>query len=251
MTAFAITFSLAAAPAPLDSLAFEISYQGGGGFDGQAGAVACTRLGGATGATSTFKDDDLATLTATLTAGNTAMSAVSEIVRCSFSAEIKPTSGNFAVTVTKARDEDDNEVKNQTQVLVTSILEEGGGGDTDHFVTFRVTSAHTAVGALEFEVGFVGDQGAFAVLSGRDADCTKLAPNALVAAGVTDELLTIGLISTSGFSTPVDLARCRFVAATAPTVGDFEIDVVGATTVSGDPIDPDVVVSSITTGSQQ
>ncbi|MBI5506435.1 MAG: hypothetical protein HY899_16705, partial [Deltaproteobacteria bacterium] len=125
LTTFAITFSLSATPSPLDSLSFEVAYSGGGDFDGQGAAVECRRMSGAVGATSTFEDDDIQTLAVDLTAGDTAMDAVHEIVRCLFTAEAEPTTGNFTVTVSEALDEDGNEVKTQTQVLVTSIVEDG------------------------------------------------------------------------------------------------------------------------------
>lgn len=250
LTKFAITFSLSATPSPLDSLSFEVGYSGGGGFDGQGTAVECRRMNGAVGATSTFEDDDVATLTVDLAAGGTGMEAVHEIVRCWFSAKAQPTTGNFAVTVTEALDEDGNEVKTQTQVLVTSIIEDSGSSSTDHYITFGVTSVHLAVGALQFEVDFVGDTGAFAV-SGEKADCTNLTSNSVLATSVIDGQLTAGLISLSGFTTPTNLIRCLFVAATAPAADDFDITVTNAETVGGNPIDPDISVSSIATGSAQ
>ncbi len=250
-TTFSITFSLATTPAPLDSLKFKVAYQGGGGFDGQGTSVQCTRLGAATGAASTFDDDDIATLTIDLTAGNTAMDAVSQIVSCLFSAKVQPTTENFAVTVTEALDENGDDVKNQAQVLVASIVEDSGGGNsTDHFVTFRVTDTETAVSALQFDVDFTGSQGAFAV-SGQKPDCTNLAGNSVLAANIIDGRLSAGLISLTGFDTPADVLRCRFMAVTAPVAGDFDITVMDAMTVPGDSINPAMSVSSITTGSAQ
>ncbi|MBI5506877.1 MAG: hypothetical protein HY899_18985, partial [Deltaproteobacteria bacterium] len=172
------------------------------------------------------------------------------IVRCLFTAEAEPTTGNFTVTVSEALDEDGNEVKTQTQVLVTSIVEDGSSTSTDHYVTFRVTSTHTAMDTLQFEVDFIGDQGAFAV-SGDDADCTNLVTNSLLATSVIDGQLGVGVILLAGFNTPSDVVRCRFVAVTAPLADDFDITVIEASTVGGDPIDPDMSVASITTGTAQ
>ncbi len=250
LTTFAITFSLSAAPSPLDSLSFDVAYRGGGDFDGQGTAVECRRMSGAVGATSTFEDDDIQTLAVDLTAGDTAMEAVREIVRCLFSAEAQPTTGNFTVTITEALDEDGNDVKTQTQVLVTSIVEDSGNTSTDHFITFGVTSTHAAVGALQFDVDFLGDTGAFAV-SGDKADCTNLTANSVLATSVIDGQLTAGLISLSGFSAPTNVIRCLFISATAPVADDFDVTVTEARTVDGDPLYPDVSVSSITTGTAQ
>jgi len=247
---YAITFSLSETPAPLDALSFDVAYNGGGGFDGQDTAVQCTRTHAASGATASFQDDDVTTLTVALTAGSTPMDAVEPVVRCLFSADVQPTTANFTVTVTKALDENENDVSGQTQVLVTSIVEDHGGTGTDHFLTFSVTSAHASVGSLSFNVDFTGSSGAFAV-SDQLADCTNLVTNSALAASVIAGQLRIGVISLDGFDTPADIARCRFIAVTAPTSDEFNINVTGATTVSDVTITPTVAISSITTGSAQ
>lgn len=247
---YGITFSLSATPAPLEALSFDVAYSGGGGFDGQTTAVQCRRQFGAAGATATFEDDDIDTLTVDLAAGDEPLDAVKPIVRCLFSADVQPTTANFDVTVTRARDENGNELKSQTQVLVTAIEEDNDGADTDHFLTFRVTSTHADVDSLSFDVDFLGDTGAFAVAN-QVADCTNLVSSGTLAAAVIEGQLRVAVISLDGFATPADIVRCRFIAVTAPTAEDFNVDVTGATTVAGSDIDPDVSISSITTGSEQ
>lgn len=112
----------------------------------------------------------------------------------------------------------------------------GGGGPFD--VTFRMDTASSSIGALQFTADYAGAAGDFDG-TGPTAACTNKVAGALFAPNDNDATskLTLGLIALSPFSAPLDLVTCTFTAEAGetPVPGDFVITVDDATDVDGAP----------------
>lgn len=111
-----------------------------------------------------------------------------------------------------------------------------GGGPFD--VTFRMDTASSSIGALQFTADYAGAAGEFDG-TGPTAACTNKVAGALFAPNDNDATskLTLGLIALSPFSAPLDLVTCTFTAEAGetPVPGDFVITIDDATDVDGGP----------------
>jgi hypothetical protein len=115
-------------------------------------------------------------------------------------------------------------------------------------VVFRATDAVT-FGALEWFTTYSG--GSFAG-TGASVECTSLVSGALAAFSDNDATKTLdsGLISLDGFTGPLDVATCTFVATETPSLSNFNIVVFDASGPDLKPIEPapEIVVASIDCG---
>ncbi|HYC54280.1 MAG TPA: hypothetical protein VEL28_05005 [Candidatus Binatia bacterium] len=120
---YAILFRLIDTPEPLSELQLTIAYHGGGEMVGTGSSVDCEVAAGAGDAEAEFDDDDISEVTVEIT-GDEGLEEDTDLVRCTFAAEIEPTSGNFPITITDAVAEDGSDVPNaQVTVRVQSISE--------------------------------------------------------------------------------------------------------------------------------
>ncbi|HYB98527.1 MAG TPA: hypothetical protein VEC57_05265 [Candidatus Limnocylindrales bacterium] len=118
-----VSFRLSETPEPLSELRFTIAYHGGGSFVGTGTQVDCEAAGGAGDVDVDFDDDDVSELTVAMSADD-ALEEDATLVRCTFVAEQKPTSGNFPITINDAVAEDGGDVDNDdVTVIVDSVVE--------------------------------------------------------------------------------------------------------------------------------
>jgi len=118
-------------------------------------------------------------------------------------------------------------------------------------LTFRLADDVT-VGALQWDTDYSNAPGTFPG-SGNIGEpgeaCASLVPEALYAVNDVDleENLDSGLVSFAGFTGPLNLAQCQFLATTVPDDSDFTITVTEAANPDLAPIIPlpDVVIQTI------
>ena len=105
-----------------------------------------------------------------------------------------------------------------------------------------------SVGALQWDTDYSNAPG-FLQGSGGSVDCDNLAPDSFAEFNDVDaeENLDTGIISSDGFSGPVNVSQCIFRATTTPLKSDFPITVTSATDPDLNEIDPlpSVVIESI------
>ncbi len=98
----------------------------------------------------------------------------------------------------------------------------------------------TGIGAIQFDIGYAAIASASlrtrAVLS--DPECRKLVPTALAGFQNDEEeqAVHVTMSNLPGTSGPIELVECTFAVASEPTSGDFDVDVIQALDLEGDPI---------------
>jgi hypothetical protein len=253
----------------LGSLQFTTDYSNApGGFLGSAGQVQCDDL--LEGATKAFNDKDGEEELVTGLITTEGIDGPTNVSQCTFAATQTPVAGDFTITVDEASDIDLNAIDPLPGVSIQSIDCEVGptttqgpvttttlGGTTtttagdglqNYNITFNVTAAGTALGALQFLVDYETATGDIQGSAGTAA-CVKLVDGASFAINDkdVDREITLGIINTDGFATalPDDVARCTFNgnASDPPVPGDFVITLQDVTDTNGDPTTATVVVA--------
>lgn len=114
--------------------------------------------------------------------------------------------------------------------------------------TLRIGVTTTAnLGALTYEVQYRDADGEFVGTGGQVA-CRSLVTGGLVSFFDDETKRTVkeSLILASGFQAPLDVAECDYVTNDfGLSAGDFPIRVLGASTPDFDPVDAEMVVTSI------
>jgi hypothetical protein len=262
-----VTFSTPTS-ATFGALQYETDYSASsGGFVDGGSQVECTSLL-APSVIATFNDVEFAE---TLNTGVVALfgfDGPTDIARCLWRGSSVPVAGDFAITIVDASDDglppvsipgaavniteiDCGGVTTTTTSTTTTTIGGGttttSGGAQQWQITFSSPSTEPAVGALQYEVAYTG--GDF-LGSAAGVDCSSsLSPSVIVAFNDIDaqSQLNAGFVALFGFAIPAELHTCVFESATMPTVGDFAITVVDASTTAIVPIVPfpTVEVSSI------
>ena len=265
-----VTFGVTNAEVNIGSLQYDTDYSAsGGGFDGNAGAVSCQKVAGDFGA---FNDIEASQnlSTALISAGG--FSGPTTVATCDFTGTRQPATTDFAITITDQAHIDftpANATVAVTDVTCTctggSTTTVGGGTTTTtvsggttttttgggtttttvgsgtlYDVTFDMADAGTAVGALQFEVQYATAGGQF-VGAADSVDCDSPIPGgAFVTFNDEDATTTLNFaaVALSGFSGPLEVARCTFDAPAAPNASDFVITVVDASDTALAPITP-------------
>ncbi len=122
-----------------------------------------------------------------------------------------------------------------------------GGGLTCH--VFLRLADDVTLGSLQFDVDYSDAPGNFLGQAGN-VECASLIQGSLPAFNdvEAEETLRAGIISLDGFTGPVNVADCTFVASVQPTPADFTIAVTEASTPDLVPVEPApgvVIVSPI------
>jgi len=95
-------------------------------------------------------------------------------------------------------------------------------------LTIKVSSESGTLGALQFDVQYTGSNGGF-VGTADKVECESLIERALSAfTNKGGKTMTGALVSVNGFSTPQDVARCRFRSTQAVSPSSFAITVTDA-----------------------
>jgi hypothetical protein len=112
-------------------------------------------------------------------------------------------------------------------------------------VTFSVTNSET-LGALQYDTSYAGIGGGFDG-SGAAVDCTRLAGEFAAFNDIEAETrLSSAIISTTGFTGPIDIARCGYSGAfSSPTPSDFPIVVTDQSRPDFSPADASVTVTDV------
>jgi hypothetical protein len=260
----------------LGALQYDTSYAGvGGGFDGTAGAVDCTKLAGDFAA---FNDIEAETKLSSAFISAAGFTGPIDVARCRYTrpGTTEPVAADFPITITDQSKPDFSpasatvEVTNvgclcsgggtttTTTGVVTTTTTTGngtttttaGGGGNLYNVAIDLADAVTA-GALQFEVDYSAAGGQFTG-SGASVSCTSplSAGGAFVSFNDVDAStqLNFAAVAIAGFTGPTTVANCEFDAPAAPNAGDFTITVVDASAPDLSPIVPfpSVTVSAIT-----
>jgi hypothetical protein len=112
-------------------------------------------------------------------------------------------------------------------------------------INFAMTTSSAAVGSLQFTANYTSAPGQF-VGSGADVECVNKVTGAFFAANDKDAIrkLTLGFVSTVGFSAPIDLASCQFLPGTpVPVPHNFTIVIDDATDPDGNRVTPRIAVT--------
>lgn len=108
---------------------------------------------------------------------------------------------------------------------VDSVAEPTGD---PYSLTIKVSSESGTLGALQFDVQYTGSKGGF-VGTADKVECESLIERALSAfTNKGGTKMTGALVSVNGFSTPQDVARCRFRSPQPVSPGSFTITVTDA-----------------------
>jgi len=257
----------------LGALQYDTSYAGvGGGFDGTAGAVDCTRLAGDFAA---FNDIEASTTLSSAFISAAGFTGPIDVASCNFTTSNGGlAAGDFTITITD-QSKPDFTPANAT-VEITNVVCTGGGTTTTttgptsttstttgtntttttggpgtlYNVAFDLTDAVTA-GALQFEVNYSAAGGQFTG-TGAAVACTSplSAGGAFVSFNDVEAStqLNFAAVAIAGFTGPTTVANCEFDAPAAPGTGDFTITVVDASAPDLSPIVPlpTVTVSAVT-----
>jgi hypothetical protein len=258
----------------LGALQYDTSYAGvGGGFDGTAGAVDCTRLAGDFAA---FNDIEASTTLSSAFISAAGFTGPVDVARCRYTRPglVEPVAGDFPITITDQSKPDFTPANATVEVTNVGCICSGGGssttttggsttstttgastttvttGGTLYNVAFDLTDAVTA-GALQFEVNYSAAGGQFTG-TGATVVCTSplSAGGAFVSFNDVDAStqLNFAAVAIAGFTGPTTVANCEFDAPAAPNAGDFAITVVDASAPDLSPIVPlpTVTVSAVT-----
>ncbi|RMF25479.1 MAG: hypothetical protein D6760_00880 [Deltaproteobacteria bacterium] len=105
-------------------------------------------------------------------------------------------------------------------------------------VTFGVTEQVGPLGALQFDVEFLGSSGGWRG-AGGNVDCSTEVPGAIAAFNDTGAGgLHAGIIVQAGIETPTPVATCVFKSRQAVTADLFRVRVTDAADAAVNPIDP-------------
>lgn len=260
----------------LGALQYDTSYAGvGGGFDGTAGAVDCTRLAGDFAA---FNDIEAETKLSSAFISAAGFTGPIDVARCRYTRPglVEPVAGDFPITITDQSKPDFTPANATVEITNIGCICSGGGTTTTttgptsttstttgtntttttggpgtlYTVTFDLADAVTA-GALQFEVDYSAAGGQFQG-SGAAVSCTSplSAGGAFVSFNDVDAStqLNFAAVAIAGFTGPTTVANCTFDAPAAPVAGNFAITVVDASAPDLSPIVPlpAVTVSAIT-----
>jgi hypothetical protein len=116
----------------------------------------------------------------------------------------------------------------------------------EYGVLFEVGPTSGPIGALQIEVKYLGETGAW-LGSHAGVACREFIDASLSACNDKGGgLLSCAFVDTSGFTGPTDLMECSFKSRDAVEAGLFNVEVVDASTPQLEPIDVHVVVSNVT-----
>ncbi|HET9063985.1 MAG TPA: hypothetical protein VFO62_11920, partial [Candidatus Binatia bacterium] len=112
-------------------------------------------------------------------------------------------------------------------------------------VTFSVTNSET-LGALQYDTSYAGIGGGFDG-DGASVDCTRLAGEFAAFNDIEAEArLSSAIISTTGFTGPIDIVRCRYSGAfPSPVPSDFPIVVTDQSRPDFSPANATVAVTDV------
>lgn len=139
-------------------------------------------------------------------------------------------------------------------LIVSAVLALGGCGDDsddseqlptiEYVVGFNLGQTTEPVGALQFDVRFLGSDGEWAGAAGG-VDCRWIVNAALHACNSkTPGRLACAIVDSSGFTGPTELMECSFLSDDdALTAADFDVQVVDASGTDLAPIDADVTIT--------
>lgn len=242
----------------LGALQFDTQYPGAlGTFDGLGSSVNCSRLAGDFAA---FNDEDTEDTLSTAIVSTAGFTGPIDIALCTYSSGLpEPVTSDFVITVTDQSRPDFSPANATVAVRDVTCTCTGGNTTTTtttlpevgdpYLVSFDLDDAVT-LGSLGIEIDYGSAGGNFAG-RGSNVDCTSPLTSAggLVSFHDSDASAQLNFagISATGFSGPMIIATCTFLAPGAPpSPGDFVIDVVDAATPDFQPVEPTVSVSAIT-----
>jgi hypothetical protein len=129
----------------------------------------------------------------------------------------------------------------------TTSTTTGGGGQCLCEVTWAVTNTET-LGALQYDTSYAGVGGGFDG-TGGSVDCTRLAGDFAAFNDIeASSTLSSAFISASGFTGPIDVARCRYTrnSSVEPTAADFPVTITDQSKPDFSPAAATVEVTTIT-----
>jgi len=230
-------------------------------FDGSGSSVACTNLSAALGS---FDDDDAGLVTAGFIAFGPA-SGPTDLMVCDVTAAAPITAGDLSVSIVDASDPSANPIS----PLPSASLNVDCGGSTTTTISLPVGSTTTTstsmpppgsclvtfglqdavtLASLQLTVDYSAAGGTFEG-DGAAVVCEALIPAfPSFADDDANQILNAAFISLGGFTGPIPVARCSFVADfDAPLPGDFVVTVTDASDPLLQPISPlpSVAVTSV------
>jgi len=158
-----------------------------------------------------------------------------DLFDCTFDVLGTADDSDFSVDVMSATDVNGQPVVPVPDVVVSEVNTFGNDPtDTDpdvrsFDVTVLVTDAVGLLGALQFNLVHLGDDGGFAG-AGHTAACHALIPSALASFNDTGHgLVRAGIIDINGFPTPGAVTTCLFRSREPVGANDFSVELVDAT----------------------
>lgn len=247
----------------LGSLQWTTTYDGSVEPEGSGAAVACTSL--IDGALAAFNDIEAQNR---LESGLVSLDGINgpiNVASCTVDTIGGASAADFTISDVEAATVDLEVVTPAPDVVIGSVL---CGGDTTttttsssstttidtttttgepasaYSVLFKLDSASTSLGALQFSVNYSGAPGEFRG-SGGTVVCTNKVVGALFAPNDNEAAnkLSLGIIALSPFSAPGDLVQCTFDATDVPVPGDFPITIEDATDSDGAPATAEISVA--------
>jgi len=131
-------------------------------------------------------------------------------------------------------------------VVMASACKGGGGGEqgeavgaaVNYDVTIAVTSDSGMLGALQFDVDYVGSSGSWVTKDGAVA-CKAAEDVALSSFNDRGKgRVSAAMVDLEGFSTPGAVATCSLACSKPPTAADFRVTAVDASNPSLEPAAP-------------
>ncbi len=255
---FAISFELDTAPNSdgLQEIDFTVIYTGGGAFVGSSANVECAfapmaeRIKEAV-ATHDETNEQLE-VDLSLTAAAAPIEEGESIVSCTYRSKVTPASGNFAIRIESAVNENGEIVADANDTIdLTMIIGDRSSvptassssttttiatGATEYEITVDI-EADVMIGAIQLDLTHLGGSGDF-VGSGQSVDCSSFVSGGLFTANnPPGRAVRLGLISLEGIPAG-PFARCAFLTRESLTATDFGIVVVDASTPELMPIVP-------------
>lgn len=239
----------------LGSLQWTTTYDGSVEPEGSGAAVVCTSL--IDGALAAFNDIEAQNK---IEAGLVSLDGINgpiNVASCQVDAVDGASPGDFSISDVEAATVDLELVVPAPDVVIDSVLCGGDttttttsssstttidtttttvGGTTPYSILFKLDTASTSLGALQFSIDYSGAPGEFQG-SGGTVVCSNKVVGALFAPNDNDAAnkLSLGIIALSPFSAPTDLVQCTFDATEEPVPGDFPITIEDATDSDGVP----------------
>ncbi|HEY2773310.1 MAG TPA: hypothetical protein VGK20_04570 [Candidatus Binatia bacterium] len=239
----------------LGSLQFDTDYSNAQGyFLGEGGSVQCSST--VTGALTSFNDKDAQHVLSSGIISLNGFTGPTYVSECTFKSSATPVSADFGVTVTEAS------YPNLVDVVplpVVSIALINCEWPPDTFqptttttpepttttlkglitVTYRLISASSSVGALQWSTSYAGAPGGFRG-TGSAVVCSNLVKEALFAPNddEANSTLNLALIALTPFTAPTDLVQCTFDpnVGQTPTADQFPVTIQDATDSDGNKI---------------